>query len=154
MLAMPAELALSPSDGGVGMRKFGVGALGALVLVAVVTPAAEAKRHASAATYVVAYEKGVGLARAERAARRIGGRVVATRAALRIMLVRSSHRGFPRVRERLRSTATNHGCPTPATVDYTIVDRPSSWNATCLGNLEYNGFYGDGIVNALAAVTG
>jgi lantibiotic leader peptide-processing serine protease len=58
------------------------------------------------------------------------------------------------VRERLRSTATNHACPTPATVDYTIVGRPASWNATCTGTLEYNGFYGDGIVNALAAVGG
>jgi hypothetical protein len=58
------------------------------------------------------------------------------------------------VRERLRSMATNHACPTPATVDYTIVGRPASWNATCLGTLNYNGFYGDGIVNALAAVGG
>ena len=56
------------------------------------------------------------------------------------------------VRERLRSTATNHACPTPPTVDYTIVGRPASWNATCEGTAEYNGFYGDGIVNALAAV--
>jgi lantibiotic leader peptide-processing serine protease len=58
------------------------------------------------------------------------------------------------VREQLRSTATNHACPTPATVDYTIVGRPASWNATCTGTAEYNGFYGDGIVNALAAVGG
>ena len=57
------------------------------------------------------------------------------------------------VRERLRATATNQPCPTPATVDYTIVGRPASWNATCEGTAEYNGFYGDGIVNALAAVT-
>jgi subtilisin family serine protease len=57
------------------------------------------------------------------------------------------------VRERLRATAANHACPNPATVDYTIVGRPASWNATCLGTAEYNGFYGDGIVNALAAVT-
>jgi subtilisin family serine protease len=58
------------------------------------------------------------------------------------------------VRERLRATATNHACPDPATVDYTIVGRPASWNATCEGTLDYNGFYGDGIVNALAAVSG
>jgi subtilisin family serine protease len=58
------------------------------------------------------------------------------------------------VRERLRSTATNHACPVPATVDYTLVERPASWNATCEGTAEYNGFYGDGIVNALAAVGG
>ncbi|MEY2517633.1 MAG: hypothetical protein QOJ89_4991 [bacterium] len=57
------------------------------------------------------------------------------------------------VRERLRATATNHACPVPATVDYTIVGRPASWNATCLGTPEYNGFYGDGIVDAAAAVS-
>jgi subtilisin family serine protease len=57
------------------------------------------------------------------------------------------------VRERLRATATNHACPVPATVDYTIVGRPASWNATCAGTLEYNGFYGFGIVDAYAAVT-
>jgi hypothetical protein len=56
------------------------------------------------------------------------------------------------VRERLRATAEDHACPVPATVDYTIVGRPASWNATCEGTAEYNGFYGDGIVNALAAV--
>ena len=57
------------------------------------------------------------------------------------------------VRERLRATAANQACPVPATVDYTIVGRPSSWNATCLGTVEYNGFYGDGIVNALGAIS-
>ena len=59
----------------------------------------------------------------------------------------------PAVRERLRATATNHACPTPPLVDYTIVGRPASWNALCTGTAEYNGFYGDGIVNALAAVS-
>ena len=58
------------------------------------------------------------------------------------------------VRERLRATATDHACPSPATVDYTIVGRPAIWNATCEGSLAYNGFYGDGIVNAAAAVAG
>jgi len=57
------------------------------------------------------------------------------------------------VAARLRSTATDHACPVPATVDYTIVDRPADWTATCVGTTAYNGFYGDGIVNALAAVT-
>jgi subtilisin family serine protease len=56
------------------------------------------------------------------------------------------------VRERLRATASDHACPTPATVDYTIVGRPASWNATCEGTPDYNGFYGDGIVSASAAV--
>jgi subtilisin family serine protease len=56
------------------------------------------------------------------------------------------------VREKLRSSATNTPCPTPATVDYTIVGRPASWTATCLGTAEYNGFYGDGIVSAVDAI--
>lgn len=57
------------------------------------------------------------------------------------------------VAARLRSTATDHACPVPPTVDYTIVGRPADWTATCVGTAAYNGFYGDGIVNALAAVT-
>jgi lantibiotic leader peptide-processing serine protease len=56
------------------------------------------------------------------------------------------------VRAKLRDTATNHACPNPPTVDYTVVGRPASWTATCEGSLEYNGFYGDGIVSAAAAV--
>jgi lantibiotic leader peptide-processing serine protease len=58
------------------------------------------------------------------------------------------------VREILRETATDTACPTPPLVDYTLVARPASWNALCEGSAEYNGFYGDGIVNALAAVGG
>jgi subtilisin family serine protease len=57
------------------------------------------------------------------------------------------------VAARLRSTATDHACPVPATVSYEPVGRPADWTATCLGTTAYNGFYGDGIVNALAAVT-
>jgi lantibiotic leader peptide-processing serine protease len=58
------------------------------------------------------------------------------------------------VREILRETATDTACPTPPLVDYTLVGRPASWNALCEGTAAYNGFYGDGIVNALAAVGG
>jgi subtilisin family serine protease len=54
----------------------------------------------------------------------------------------------------LRDTASEHACPTPRTVDYTIVGRPASWNATCNGDASFNDFYGHGIVNALAAVGG
>jgi lantibiotic leader peptide-processing serine protease len=54
----------------------------------------------------------------------------------------------------LRDTASEHACPTPATVDYTLVGRPASWNATCTGTPSFNDFYGHGIVNALAAVGG
>ena len=56
------------------------------------------------------------------------------------------------VRERLRATATDTPCPTPATVSYENVGRPASWTATCLGTAAYNGFYGDGIVDAAAAI--
>jgi subtilisin family serine protease len=58
------------------------------------------------------------------------------------------------VEARLRDTATETACPRPRTVDYTIVGRPASWNATCTGGTSFNDFHGHGIVNALAAVTG
>jgi subtilisin family serine protease len=58
------------------------------------------------------------------------------------------------VRERLRATASDHACPDPATVDYTTIGDPATWDATCEGTLDYNGFYGDGIVDAQAAVGG
>jgi hypothetical protein len=37
-------------------------------------------------------------------------------------------------------------------VDYTIVGRPASWNATCVGTPTLNNFYGNGLVDAAAAV--
>jgi hypothetical protein len=33
-----------------------------------------------------------------------------------------------------------------------VVGRPASWNATCTGTIDYNSFYGFGIVNAANAV--
>jgi subtilisin family serine protease len=54
----------------------------------------------------------------------------------------------------LADTATKHACPEPRLVDYTIVGRPSSWNAFCGGGVGFNDFYGHGIVNALKAVGG
>lgn len=54
----------------------------------------------------------------------------------------------------LTSSASDHACPEPRTVDYTIVGRPASWNATCNGGASFNDFYGHGLVNALAAVGG
>jgi subtilisin family serine protease len=57
------------------------------------------------------------------------------------------------VETRLRDTAVNHACPDPATVSYVEIGRPESWTATCVGTTDYNGFYGDGIVNAQNAVT-
>jgi lantibiotic leader peptide-processing serine protease len=58
------------------------------------------------------------------------------------------------VQSILEDTATHHACPDPRLVDYTIVDRPASWNAFCGGGTGFNDFYGHGIVNALAAVGG
>jgi subtilisin family serine protease len=57
-----------------------------------------------------------------------------------------------KVKRILKETATDHACPEPRLVDYTIVGRPASWNAYCDGDEDYNGFYGSGIVDALSAV--
>lgn len=51
----------------------------------------------------------------------------------------------------LRRTATDTACPTPRTLDYPDLDE--AYTATCEGDADLNGFYGDGIVDALAAVT-
>lgn len=56
------------------------------------------------------------------------------------------------VRSILEQSAADHACPVPATVDYTIVGRPASWNATCTGSATLNNFYGHGLVDAAAAV--
>jgi lantibiotic leader peptide-processing serine protease len=56
------------------------------------------------------------------------------------------------VRSILEQTAADHACPVPATVDYTLVGRPASWNATCVGTPTLNNFYGNGLVDAAAAV--
>jgi lantibiotic leader peptide-processing serine protease len=52
----------------------------------------------------------------------------------------------------LTSTASNTSCPDPALLDYTQEGRPASWNATCVGTSDNNSNYGEGIVNAAAAV--
>ncbi len=57
------------------------------------------------------------------------------------------------VEKILEATATEHACPTPATIDYTIVGRTPDFNATCVGTAEFNNIWGNGIVDALAAVT-
>lgn len=56
------------------------------------------------------------------------------------------------VRAIIEQSAADHACPVPATVDYTIVGRPASWNATCSGTPTLNNFYGNGLVDAAAAV--
>jgi subtilisin family serine protease len=52
----------------------------------------------------------------------------------------------------LTSTASDTSCPDPALLDYTQEGRPASWNATCVGTADVNSNYGEGIVNAAAAV--
>jgi subtilisin family serine protease len=72
----------------------------------------------------------------------------------------NEHRGLTmdpaEVEQILKETATDHECPSPPLVDYTIPgrDRPASWNATCTGTTEFNSIWGEGIVDALAAVGG
>ncbi|MCW2637083.1 MAG: peptidase and in kexin sedolisin [Blastococcus sp.] len=52
----------------------------------------------------------------------------------------------------LARTATDHACPPGGTEIYTDEGRDPSWNAVCKGTTAYNGLYGEGIVNAPAAV--
>ena len=52
----------------------------------------------------------------------------------------------------LTGTASDTACPDPALLDYTQEGRPASWNATCTGTAAYNSNYGEGIVDADAAV--
>jgi hypothetical protein len=56
------------------------------------------------------------------------------------------------VRGILEQSAADHACPEPPTVDYTIVGRPASWNATCTGTPTFNNFYGNGLVDGGEAV--
>jgi subtilisin family serine protease len=56
------------------------------------------------------------------------------------------------VRSIIESTATDTACPPGGVEDYTDEGRPPEWNATCVGDADDNGFYGEGIVNAAAAV--
>jgi subtilisin family serine protease len=66
----------------------------------------------------------------------------------------------PRTTERiLRASATDTACPQPRLQRYdlngdgVISAGDASYDATCEGSRDRNGFYGDGIVNALAAVS-
>ena len=52
----------------------------------------------------------------------------------------------------LMDSARDKACPGGGGV-YDYPDRPDSYNAECVGTEDFNGFYGDGIVNALSAVT-
>ncbi len=53
----------------------------------------------------------------------------------------------------LVQTAAEHACPVPPLQTYTNEGRSEEFNALCEGDLEFNGFYGHGIVDAYAAVT-
>jgi hypothetical protein len=54
----------------------------------------------------------------------------------------------------LAGTAQDHACPAGGVEDYTDEGRTPDWNAVCQGTADYNGFYGEGIVDAAAAVQG
>jgi lantibiotic leader peptide-processing serine protease len=69
----------------------------------------------------------------------------------------SKHKGYltlnPKQTQRiLERSATDTACPRPRLVDYTIVGRTPDYNAYCRGSADFNGFYGEGIVDALNAV--
>ena len=56
------------------------------------------------------------------------------------------------VRAILEQTATDHACPAGGVEIYTDEGRPAEFNAICEGTTAENGLYGEGIVNAAAAV--
>jgi subtilisin family serine protease len=57
------------------------------------------------------------------------------------------------VQNRLEGTATDHACPKPRLFHYPDPDLPPEFDAYCEGPPAFNGFYGHGIVDALAAVS-
>jgi lantibiotic leader peptide-processing serine protease len=58
------------------------------------------------------------------------------------------------VAEILRGTATPTPCPTPPLRSYAAEGRMPDYDALCVGDVSFNGFYGSGIVDALAALSG
>ena len=54
----------------------------------------------------------------------------------------------------LERTATDHACPPGGVQSYEDVGRSAEFTATCVGNSSLNGFYGHGIVDAYAVVSG
>jgi subtilisin family serine protease len=57
-----------------------------------------------------------------------------------------------RVQRILERTATPHACPAQEPFHYPDPDLDATYDATCVGTPEFNGFYGHGIVNAQRAV--
>ncbi len=58
-----------------------------------------------------------------------------------------------KVNRILTRTAAEHACPSPPLFSYADVGRPAEFDALCEGTTAFNGFYGNGIVDALTAVT-
>lgn len=56
-------------------------------------------------------------------------------------------------RKVLMASAVDTPCPPGGVQDYTQEGRPATYTAQCVGTTRFNGFYGDGIVNAYRAVT-
>jgi len=52
----------------------------------------------------------------------------------------------------IERTATDHACPVSGFEDYTDEGRPAEFNSPCAGTTADNGLYGEGIINAAAAV--
>src|SRR3954451_21870416 len=58
----------------------------------------------------------------------------------------------PDVVERvMKRTAHNTPCPAPPVFTYPDPDLTPDYTATCEGNTDFNGFYGEGIIDAFAA---
>jgi hypothetical protein len=57
-----------------------------------------------------------------------------------------------RVQSILQKTATDTPCPSPRLYEYQSDDLGPEFNAYCEGGPRRNGFFGDGVVDALAAV--
>jgi subtilisin family serine protease len=56
------------------------------------------------------------------------------------------------VTQIIEQSATDHACPAGGVEIYTDEGRPAEFNAICEGTTADNGLYGEGIVNAIAAV--
>jgi subtilisin family serine protease len=57
-----------------------------------------------------------------------------------------------KVENILERSATDTPCPTPRQFDYPDPDLGPEYNAYCEGGPKRNGFYGDGVVDALSAI--
>lgn len=56
------------------------------------------------------------------------------------------------VEQHLYRTAAEHACPEPRLQQYRNEGRDETYDAYCAGGVNFNGFYGYGIVDAYAAV--